>query len=338
MLNDPKRIFLIQTAFLGDVILTTNLPRAIKEIYPAAKLDLVVIPTTRMIYANNPYIDQIWTFEKKKPLRKAISFIRLICDLRPRRYDLAISVHVSLTSSLIMLLSGAKERLGYPRQRYTTISVDLPKGIPVVKRGLMLLKALSDEEFDHQTELFVPPRTQVRVENFLAANSLKPEKLVGLAPGSVRATKRWLPQYWSQVLKELESKGYQTVLVGGNEDKQLCERIIRDSGTRTLNATGKFDILGSAWLIRNCRLLISNDSAPLHLANAVQTPVLAIFGPTVKRFGFFPFRDCDRVLQIDLDCRPCGKHGHRRCPRGHFNCMTLISPGIVTKTALEMLQ
>ncbi|MGC9361329.1 MAG: lipopolysaccharide heptosyltransferase II [Candidatus Syntrophosphaera sp.] len=334
----PKRIFLIQTAFLGDVILSTNLPRAIKRIYPEAELDLVLIPSTRAIFAHDLHVNRIWVFDKGRFPRKVISFFQLVKNLRRRRYGLAISLHVSLTSSLIMLLSGAKERLGYPRQRHTTMSVDLPKGIPVVKRGLLLLKALSDEEFDHQTELFVPPGTQARVENFLAANSLKPEKLVALAPGSVRATKRWLPQYYAQVLKDLEGKGYKTVLVGGKQDKQLCERIIRDAKTRTVNAAGKFDILGSAWLIRNCRLLISNDSAPLHLANAVRTPVLAIFGPTVKRFGFFPFRGCDRVLQIDLDCRPCGKHGHRRCPRGHFKCMALISPEQVVNTALEMLQ
>lgn len=334
----PKRIFLIQTAFLGDVILSTNLPRAIKQIYPGAELDLVLIPSTREIFAHDPHVNRIWVFDKGHFPGKVRSFFQLVKNLRKRRYDLAISVHVSLTSSLIMLLSGAKERLGYPRLRFATLSIDLPKGIPVVKRGLMLLKALSDKEFDHQTELFVPPETRSRVEQFIAANSLKPEKLVALAPGSVRATKRWLPQYYSHVLKDLESKGYQTVLVGGKEDGQLCERIIHGAGTRTVTAAGKFDILGSAWLIKNCRLLISNDSAPLHLANAVQTPVLAIFGPTVKRFGFFPYRACDRVLEIDLDCRPCGKHGHRRCPRGHFKCMTLISPELVTKTALEMLQ
>lgn len=331
----PKRIFLIQTAFLGDVILSTNLPRAIKEIYPGAELDLVLIPSTRVIFAHDPHVNRIWIFDKRKPLKKIISFFHLVHNLRQRRYDLAISLHVSLTSSLIMLLSGAKERLGYPRQRFTTLSIDLPKGVPVVKRGLMLLKALSDKEFDHQTELYIPDETKTQVEDFIRENSLETAKLVGLAPGSVRATKRWLPQYYSQVLKELE--GYQTVLVGGIEDEQLCERIISDAGTQTVNAAGKFDILGSAWLIRNCRLLISNDSAPLHLANAVRTPVLAIFGPTVKRFGFFPFRACDRVLEIDLDCRPCGKHGHRRCPRGHFKCMTQISPERVLQNALEML-
>lgn len=336
-MNTPKRIFLIQTAFFGDVILSTPVVRGIKELYPDAELDLVLIPETEVVYRHNPHIRQIYLFDKRDPVKRWPSFLKLVHLLRERRYDLAISLHVSFASSLLLRFSGAKERLGNPRQKFTTKTIDLPKGVPIVKRGLLLLKALSDREFDHQTELFIPAEVQSQVDALIKQNSLDPARLVGIAPGSVWATKRWLPRHYSQVLSGLVIQGFQPVLIGGKDDAELCARIIADSQVEAVNAAGQLSLLGSACLIKNCRLLISNDSAPLHLANAVQTPVLAIFGPTVKRFGFFPYREGDRVLEIELDCRPCGKHGHQRCPRGHFGCMTRITPESVLQNALEML-
>lgn len=337
-MKDIKRIFLIQTAFPGDVVMSTPLPRALKLLYPEAELDIVLIPQTRILYEHNPHISHIYLFDKRDPLRRWPALIRLIRQLRQRRYDLALSVHISFTSSLIMLLSGAKIRLGYPRQKFTTLSVKMPKGVPVVKRGLLLLKALSDRDFGHQTEIFVPVDTQTKVEAFLQARHLDPGKLVAIAPGSVWATKRWLPGHYSSLVAKLYEYGYQAVAIGGKEDAVLCGRIIEDSRTPAVNAAGELSLLGSAWLIRNCRLLVSNDSAPLHLANAVQTPVLGIFGPTVKSFGCYPFREGDRVLEINLDCRPCGKHGHQSCPRRHFRCMREISPQTALAAALEMLR
>ncbi|MBW6513770.1 MAG: glycosyltransferase family 9 protein [Candidatus Syntrophosphaera sp.] len=333
----PNRILYLNTAFLGDAILSTPVLRALKNLYPQARLDLVAIPQTASVFSGNPYISQVYTWDKRDPWKRILGLVKLLIRLRKNRYDLALSPHVHFSTTLIMILAGIPVRIGFPRLKGSTHVVRVAKGMPVVRRNLELLRPLSGKPFDHQTEMFIPAEGQNQVDEFIKENSLDPARLVGIAPGSVWATKRWPSRYYSQVLSGLVAKGFQPVLIGGEDDAGLCGKIITDSQVEAVNAAGQLSLPGSAWLIKNCRLLITNDSAPLHLANAVQTPVLAIFGPTVKRFGFFPYREGDRVLEMDLDCRPCGKHGHQRCPRGHFGCMTRISPESVLNNALEML-
>lgn len=317
--------------------MSTPLPRALKQLFPDTELDLVLTPGTAAVYEHNPFVDRVHLFDKTSLLKKTGSFISLVGALRKRNYDLAVSLHVSATSSWLMLLSGAGQRLGFPRQRFTTLSIDLPKGIPVVKRGLLLLQALTDGQFDYQTEMFVAPETQTRVSDFLMSQELDPARLIAVAPGSIWATKRWPEERYAGLVRGLSQAGWTCVLLGSGADKPLCERIIQAAGVRAVNSAGSFDIPGSAELIRHCRLLITNDSAPLHMANAVKTDVLAIFGPTVERFGCFPFRARDQVVEVALDCRPCGKHGHQSCPRGHFRCMREIGCERVLQAALPML-
>lgn len=332
-----QRIFLIQTAFFGDVVMSTPLPRELHKLYPRAQIDIVLIPQTKALYRHNPHISRIYLFDKRNPFKRLPSLMQLIWQLRRRKYDLALSVHVSFSSSLILLGSGARTRLGYPRQKFTSLTIDLPKGLPVIKRGSLLLRALAEREFDHQTEVFVPPEAVARVSEFISGQNLTERSLVAFAPGSVWATKRWLPEYFAEVVADLARRGFSCLLIGGTADQALCSAIIEQAQTPAFNLAGRFDILASADLIRRCRLLITNDSAPLHLANAVRTPVLAIFGPTVERFGCFPYREGDRVMQIDLPCRPCGKHGHQKCPQGHFRCMRGTSSREVIANAVEML-
>lgn len=332
-----NRILVINTAFLGDAILGTPLVRALKELYPNALIDIVLIPQTAAIYKHNPHINEIYLFDKRNRLKRMASFWGLIGVLRKNRYRMAISTHVHLSTTMIMQLSSIPMRVGFRRLKGLTAAVTVEKGLQVVKRNLKLMRPFTKREFTHHTELFWDQTTQDQSEAFIQEHQLDTNKLIALAPGSVWATKRWLPEHFAQVVSSLTEAGFQCVLVGGKEDKALCAMIITESKTDAVNAAGSFNILGSAALIKSCRLLISNDSAPLHLANAVGTKVLAVFGPTVKRFGFFPIGAEDRVLEIDLDCRPCGKHGHQKCPLKHFRCMREILPEMVINGALEML-
>lgn len=337
-MNAPKRIFLIQTAFIGDAVLSTPLPRAVKELYPEAELDLVLTPQTEIIYRRNPDISKIYVFQKSSGWwRKLRSLSGIIRALRERRYDVALSVHVSFTSSLIMLLSGAPIRIGYPRQKFATARVSLPSGYPMHKRSLLLLGPLTDRVFDLSTRLYIPPESAASIEAFLKQESLNPEKLVALAPGSIWATKRWPQEFFAELIRGLHNAGWQCVVLGGNSDNDLCAGILKAAQTPAINAAGRFDLITSAELIRRSRLLICNDSGPLHIANAVQTPVLAIMGPT-RTPGFLPYREHDRMVEIDLYCRPCGKHGHQKCPEGHWRCMREILPERVLQQALEMLR
>ncbi len=337
-MSDYNNILVIQTAFLGDAILTTSLVRALKQTYPDAKIDILTIPGTSIVFKFNPHINNTLVFDKRNSSKKYLSFISLCIKLRAKHYDLAVSAHLSWSSSLLMFLSGIPNRLGFPRQKLLTMTIELPKGIPIAKRYLRLMTVLTDQEFSSQTELFWDEKTDVCVDKLVKDYITSDEKVIGIAPGSIWNTKRWLPEYFSSLISMLDKYKIKCILIGGNDDIDLCNTISTNSGVTPLNLAGKLSILGSAALIKRLRLLVTNDSAPLHLANAVETDVIAIFGPTVKRFGFFPFRESDKVLEIELECRPCGKHGGNSCPQTHFRCMKAITPDMVLKEILTKLE
>jgi heptosyltransferase-2 len=172
-----------------------------------------------------------------------------------------------------------------------------------------------------------------RVDQWLGNNLVSAENnTIALAPGSVWPTKRWPENYFFELGKILVADDYNVILIGGDADRILCERI---AGEKIINAAGSFTIRESAEFLRRCSILISNDSAPMHLAGAVATPVIALFGPTVPAFGFTPHGDKNRILEKKLACRPCGVHGGRTCPIKTHECMQSISPEQVYREICE---
>jgi heptosyltransferase-2 len=164
------------------------------------------------------------------------------------------------------------------------------------------------------------PTDLAAADTWLASHGVGPD-FVAIAPGSVWATKRW--PYYAELAAGLDRT---TVIVGGAEDARLADAIVEAGRGRAVSAAGALSLRGSAALIRRAAVLITNDSAPLHLATAVGTPVVAVFGPTVPEFGFGPRRTGDIVLGHDeLPCRPCSKHGPATCPLGHHRCMRDLS-------------
>jgi heptosyltransferase-2 len=154
-------------------------------------------------------------------------------------------------------------------------------------------------------------------------------KIIAIAPGSNWFTKRWPEKYYEDLVKTLSESNYGIVFIGSNEERELCEKI--KPLQKSINIAGELSLLESAAVVKLCDLMICNDSGALHLADAMQTDVLAFFGPTVKSIGYYPFRDNDKVLEVDLDCRPCSSHGTNTCPLGHHNCMKFIEPDFVIK-------
>lgn len=331
-----QKILVLQTAFLGDVILSTPLIRALRQLYPTAQLDVLTIPETGVIFKANPYINEIIYFHKRSILKKMISFISLIFKIRYKKYDLAISIQSSLTSSFLLLLSGVPERVGFNRQKFVTLSVEHTKGLHKIQKILRLLEPLTDKKFDMQTEIFWTAIEEEKSNLILEKYQNQQRHIIGIAPGSIWNTKRWIKEYYAELVKLLENEDIQVILIGGKEDFELCNFIKNNSNA--VNVAGLLSILESAALIEKLDLLITNDSAPLHIANAVKTDVIAIFGPTVKEIGFYPFRENDEVIEVDLDCRPCGTHGGKKCPLGHHNCMKLITAKMVFNAVIDHLQ
>ena len=331
------RILIIQTAFLGDVILITPLIRATREVFPHATIDVLVIPETAPVLANNPHVRRVITFDKRG--NKVFAFMRTLMEIRRNRYDLGISPHSSLTSAYLMRLGGIPERLGFDRwraARHLTLKVAHLKGVHKARKNLHLLSVFSDREFNMQTEVFPDEAMLERAAKIKAGLPRPGRPVVAVFPGSIWFTKRWPEDHFVTLIHGMDEAGLNLILGGSGAEKQLCDRIIRASGAEALNIAGETDPLEAAAVIGQCDLVICNDSAPLHLANAVGTDVFAIGGPTdMREMGYFPFREQDRIFETDLECRPCGSHGGRRCPEDHHRCMRDLKPEVILAAVLE---
>jgi len=364
-----KKILLIQTAFIGDVILITPLINGLKMIYPEATLDVVVIPKCESILKNNPHVRKIYCFDKKKGL---LTLYRLIFAIRSERYDLSVSPHSSLRSGLIPSLAGIPHRIGFQRnlQRYlltkSIIHAPVSEHLHKVVKNLSLLKILplelrEQKPIDHkymyladnngksfqiplQTTIYPLPENHQCTEEVLQSLP-KSKGVIVLAPGSVWFTKRWSIHRFLVLAERLVEAGFAIVLTGSADEYSICEYIHSAVQTRfpeksgaILCKAGEFSLLDSVALIRQVSLVVCNDSGTLHMANATQTPVFAFFGPTTQDIGYFPFGEQDFVFEVDLSCRPCGSHGGRYCPQHHHNCMQMISVDTVYEKVVEFFR
>jgi heptosyltransferase-2 len=335
--DETRNLLIIQTAFLGDVVLITPLVRAAREVFPHAGIDVLVIPETAGVLAGNPHIRRILTFDKRG--NKVLAFLRTLREIRRNRYDLAVSPHSSLTTAYLMWLSGIPERVGFDRwaaARYLTLRVPHLEGVHKARKNLHLLSVFTDREFDIQTEVFPDQAMKDRAAQVIDRLPLPGRPVIAVFPGSIWFTKRWPEEHYAVLVSGLEQAGFNIVLGGSPAERALCERVVRASGARALDIAGRADPLESAAVIERCDLVICNDSAPVHLANAVKTGVFAISGPTdMRKMGYFPFRPDDVIFEIDLSCRPCGSHGARRCPKGHHRCMRDLKPQTVLDKVME---
>lgn len=326
--NSISKVLIIQTAFIGDAILSTTVFKGIKKVLPNASLDVLAIPQTSNLFYNNPNIENVYEFNKRKFYNRVTSFFKILSLIKKNKYDLAISIQSSFTSSVLMKFGGVKFRIGYPRQKLLTHTIKLKKGLHIRKRVLRLLEPICNKTIlDDETELFWSIDESNRISKIAELESSKLK--IAIAPGSAQFTKQWPKEYFGRLIKKLEENNFNVFLIGGKEDRYLCDEIVAKHDLSAVNLSGDLTLLDSAALINKVDLVISNDSAPLHIANAVKTDVFAIFGPTVKRFGFYPYRENDKILEVELDCRPCGKHGGDKCPLEHFKCMVELTPEIV---------
>jgi len=339
MVMNPKKktknILILQTAFLGDVILSTPLLRGIKKNLPDARITMLTIPETAIVFRDNPYVHACIHFNKRPSLYKLVSFISLIFRIRRGRYDLAISIQSSLTSSFLLFLANVPVRLGFSRQKLVTHSVPHTQGLHKVDKILGLLTFFTDKKFSMQTELFWSEKEEKTGAEIVKTARKGYKHIVAMAPGSIWYTKQWIKVGYQELIRLLHREGVQTILVGGKEDFKLCQTIKASSDAMIM--AGRLNILESASLIQKTDLIVTNDSAPLHIGNAVQTDVVAIFGPTVQTFGFYPYRKNDQVIEVDLDCRTCGWHGSRKCPLKHHHCMRWITPVMVFEAVMKRL-
>ncbi len=337
-----QKILVVQTAFPGDVVLTLPMAPVAKQLFPESDLHFLVTPESGVLLKNHPDINRTWFFDKRGKDRHPGLLLKLARRLKDESFDLALVPHRSIRSALLVWLASIPKRIGFNRSAGSFLFTDVvryPVDAHEIERNLKLLEIVGWQGESPKPELYPGSEEKAKVDRFFREHRIaNNETLAAAAPGSIWPTKRWLAERFAEVARILwEKKQVRTILIGGPSDLDLGETITQLSGEAVINGTGQFSLLGSAELIRRCRVILTNDSAPLHLAVGVDTPVVAIFGPTLPRFGFAPFGLHHTIIEKDMVCRPCGIHGGRRCPKGHFQCMKAISSEEVSQTIFRYL-
>jgi heptosyltransferase-2 len=329
---------IIQTSFLGDTVLTTPL---IAELAKRGPVDVVTTPASANLLQNHPGIRSVIPYDKRGKDSGVLGFLRMVRRLRHFGYDAAYLAQGSVRSGALALAAGAGKRVGFAGhagRRFYNVRVEYNEDLHHAIRLLALaqppvLPAVSDI----RVRLYPGIPERGAVDRFLALHdTLEDEPLVALAPASVWGTKRW--PFYAELAREL-APTCRLVVIGSAADAPLAAEVCAAAPEgRVLNAAGVFSLLGSAELIRRCNVLVTNDSAPQHLASAVDTPTITIFGPTVPSFGFGPLAHHSLTIgHEELACRPCDRHGPRKCPLGHWRCMREISPRDVASRVTDIL-
>ena len=319
-MRDLKKILIIQTAFLGDVVLATGVLEKLHEHFPDAQLDVMVRKGNESLFHDHPYLHRVYIFNKKKKLR---SLIANIIRIKQVKYDLVVNLQRFLSSGLITVLSGARRTAGFSKNPMSLFFTErfrheISGDTHEVSRNHTLIEDFTDS---------IPEKPALYPSGacFNDVSRYKDQPYVCIAPASIWFTKQYPAEKWVDLINRLP--GYKVYLLGAPSDARLCQKIqakTKHSGITVL--AGKLSLLQSAALMKDAVMNFVNDSAPMHLASAVNAPVTAIYCSTIPEFGFGPLSGDSFVVETreSLDCRPCGLHGYKECPEGHFRCAKTI--------------
>jgi ADP-heptose:LPS heptosyltransferase len=322
-----KQFLVIQTAFLGDAVLVTSILEKLHARNPDAAIDLVVRKGNDGLFTGHPFLRNLFVWDKRTAKNKAL--FKLIGELRRNEYDHIINCQRFFSTGLMTVLARGREKVGYDKNPLSvlftrTVKHVIGDGRHEVDRLNALIEHLTDGTRP-MPRLYPTVEDRAKVGTLLTGHLKRTASYVCIAPASVWFTKQWPEHKWIELVKTLPREE-QVFLIGAPGDTAMAQRIIAASG-RGVDLTKDLRLLESAALMEGAAMNYVNDSAPLHIASAMNAPVTAIFCSTVPAFGFGPLGANGRVVETPekMDCRPCGLHGHRACPKGHFKCAEGIS-------------
>lgn len=321
----PSKILVIQTAFLGDVILTTGILEKLHYTYPKAKIDILIKKGYASLFDQHPFIENVLSFDKKK---KISEIKRLINTIKGGKYDTVVNAHKHLSSGIFTIRSGAKNKIGYSNNPMSflfekTVHSDINDGRHEYQRLHDLIDHITDS---------TPQKPILYVEDHKPSGLLN-KPYICVAPNSVWFTKTYPYTSWIQFINKIPDN-YFVYLVGGPDESVALDKLISDSDrANIINTAGTMTMLESIYTMKYAVMNYTNDSAPLHMASAVNAPVTALFLSTTERLGFGPLSDHMHVLETHhiLECKPCGYHGHKKCPKGHFLCADIATEQLIGK-------
>ena len=319
------RILIIHTAFIGDIVLSTPLIKKIKDTYPDSDITYVTTPSGEAILKNNPHLNNIIVYDKRGEHKGISGVWQLGKRLRYENFNMVITPHRYLRSSILSWLSRSPIRKGYDIASGSCLFTEKIKYDRTKHEVEKLLSFVAPENKKrYEIELYPGEKEKMKGDNLWKENLLEDKKVVVLAPGSKWFTKQWPVEYFNKLAKSLKKlSNVRLIVVGGKDEINLPiekENII--------DMRGKTSLLELADILSRADVVVTNDSSPIHIASAFKKPrIFALFGPTIEKFGFFPWSLNSKVFQVDgLKCRPCGIHGGKSCPEKHFKCMRDILP------------
>lgn len=313
-----KKYLIIQTAFIGDVILATPIVESLKKEQSDILIDVLVKKENSSVLSGNRSINEVFTLDKSKKLKSIFSLIRVF---RKKRYDFIINLHRFASSGLICSLSKGKETRGFDKNPFSIFYSKkfrhvIENGMHEVDRNISLIEDLISEPI-RRPHIDVSDDVRERIEIYQS------KKYYCLAPASVWKTKEAPLTIWKKLINQINAReDCQIFLLGGPDDYEKSELLLKGvEHENIINLCGKLSLIESGALMQHAERNYVNDSAPLHLASAVNAPVSAFYCSTSPSFGFGPLSDDSKIIEVkELECKPCGLHGHKACPRGHFKC------------------
>jgi heptosyltransferase-2 len=332
-----KKILVIQTAFIGDVVLATSLIENLHQQFPEVKIDMLVRKGNESLFQAHPFLNQVLVWDKKN--NKYQNWVGLLLKIRSIQYDVVLNAQRFAATGAWTAFSKAKIKIGFDKNPFSFLFTHAvvhqfsEKGQHEIDRNHLLLSSL------FMTKVAMPKLYPTSSDE-LAVSSYQQLPYLCIAPASVWFTKQFSLEKWVDLINEVPFKG-PIYLIGGPGDKLLCDQILQKINRRSVvNLAGRLSFLASAALQKKAVLNYVNDSAPMHFASAVNAPVVAVYCSTLPNFGFGPLSDHSFVVQTNeaLSCRPCGIHGKKQCPLKHFDCAKTIKMDQLIAPLLQVEQ
>jgi heptosyltransferase-2 len=326
-LSTAKKILIVRLSSLGDILLTTPLIRTLKNNFPHLEIDFLVRRKYKDLLFYNPYIKKLLIYEREDRLND-----KLKKEINGNNYDLVIDLQNNFRSSKII------SQLQCDKVKFNKRTIDklllvnfkinrLKNSPSIAERYAVTIDNLT---LDGQgLDLFLPADINSRIKS--------EKKVIGFCPGSRHYTKMWLKDYFIELGNKLAGEGFVIALFGGKSDVNICKELSAEI-KNSINLSTEDDIFQIAKDMQSCLAIVCNDSGLMHTVTTVKVPVVAIFGSTVKEFGFFPYKSKSIILENNsLSCRPCSHIGRDSCPKRHFKCMKEIIPGLVYQNLKKIL-